>query len=133
MEELAEAQLAILDRDSRKLVRTAGPAFLLSPRTAEVLGMALHELATNALRHGALAWRRAGRPVMGGARRAPVRRLERDRWPAGRGTAGLGLRTTLIRHIPARSLKADVALDYAPDGLTWRLSCDATLAKTLAS
>lgn len=134
MEELAEAQLAILDRDSRKLVRTAGPAFLLSPRTAEVLGMALHELATNALRHGALShgagqvclsweerdgrlsvvWNETGGPLVGEPQ-----------------ASGFG--TTLIRHIPARSLKADVTLDYAPDGLTWRLSCDATLAKTLAS
>jgi two-component sensor histidine kinase len=44
-----------------------------------------------------------------------------------------GFGTTLIRHIPARSLKAEVTLDYAPDGLSWRLECDATLARTLAS
>jgi len=26
-----------------------------------------------------------------------------------------------------------VTLDYAPDGLAWRLDCDATLARTLTS
>jgi len=134
MAELADAQLAILDRDSRALVKVCGPDVLLSPRTAEIIGMALHELATNALKYGALsqpggqvwlwweetaehfviAWRERGGPRV-----------------AQPETSGFG--TTLIRHIPARSLKADVTLDYAPDGLAWRLACDATLARTLAS
>jgi PAS domain S-box-containing protein len=134
MAELVDAQLAILDRESRALVKVCGPDMLLSPRTAEIIGMALHELATNALKYGALsqpggqvwlwwetpddhfavAWRERGGP-----RVAPPQ------------SSGFG--TTLIRHIPARSLKAEVTLDYAPDGLSWRLECDATLARTLAS
>lgn len=132
--ELVDAQLAILDQNSRALVETCGPLVPLSPRTAEVIGMALHELTTNALKYGALSrpggkvwlyweedesrfritWREQGGPRV----TPPV-------------SSGFG--TTLINHIPARSLKADVTLDYAPDGLTWSLACDATLARTLAS
>lgn len=35
--------------------RIAGPRVLLQPKAAEVLGLALHELATNAIKYGALA------------------------------------------------------------------------------
>ncbi len=134
MAELVDAQLAILDRDSRALVKVCGPDMLLSPRTAEIVGMALHELATNALKYGALSqpggqvwlyWEdRADRFVVewrerGGPRVTPPE------------NSGFG--TTLIRHIPSRSLKAEVTLDYAPDGLAWHLDCDATLARTLTS
>ena len=135
MDELADAQLAILDRDNRALVSTSGPAIPLSPRTAEVVGMALHELATNALKYGALSrpggtvalsWNETddGRFVAewrerGGPRVEPPRE------------AGFG--STLIRHIPARSLRATVTLDYNPDGLVWRLECEATVARSLAS
>lgn len=134
MQELADAQLAILDRESRALVEVCGPDMLLSPRTAEIVGMALHELATNALKYGALSqrggqvwlwWQEGdGQFVVGWRERGGPR-------VAPPQSSGFG--TTLIRHIPARSLKAEVNLDYAPDGLVWRLACDATLARTLAS
>lgn len=134
MAELVDAQLAILDRDSRALVKVCGPDLLLSPRTAEIVGMALHELATNALKYGALSqgtgqvwlwWEERGDHFVVEWRERGGPRVEPPQ------NSGFG--TTLIRHIPARSLKADVTLDYAPDGLAWRLECDATLARTLAS
>jgi two-component sensor histidine kinase len=134
MQELADAQLAILDRESRALVKVCGPDMLLSPRTAEIVGMALHELATNALKYGALS-QRGGQVWLWWEEqddRFVVEWRERG-GPRVDPPQSSGFGTTLIRHIPARSLKADVALDYAPDGLAWRLACDATLARTLAS
>ncbi len=135
MDELGDAQLAILGRESREQVLTQGLAIPLSPRCAEIIGMALHELATNALKYGALSvptgrvamsweetadgmfqidWRECGGPVV-----IP---------PEGRGFG-----TTLIQHIPARSLDAEVTLDYAPTGLNWRLRCTTQTARALAS
>ena len=44
-----------------------------------------------------------------------------------------GFGTTLMRHIPARSLNADVTIDYAPTGLRWRLECALSIARSLES
>lgn len=134
MDELAEAQLAILGREARDQIELRGTSFPLSPRTAEIIGMALHELATNALKYGALStpsgkvvlcwedtpdhfvidWRESGVPIVG----QPTHH---------------GFGTTLMRHIPARSLNADVTIDYAPTGLRWRLECARETASRMES
>ena len=133
-DELAEAQLAILGRETRAQIELRGASIPLSPRSAEIIGMALHELATNALKYGALSsltgkvvlcweetadrfvidWRESGVPVVC----QPTHH---------------GFGTTLMRHIPARSLNADVTIDYAPTGLRWRLECSLATARMLES
>lgn len=134
MYELADAQLAILDPDVRAQVTLDGPAIELSPRAAEIIGMAVHELATNAIKYGALS-------LPGGTvelcwtetdGRFAVNWIERGGPPVTEPAAA-GFGTTLIRHIPARSLKAEVTLDYLPHGIAWRLECEAAVARSLAS
>jgi two-component sensor histidine kinase len=122
--ELVDGQLAFFDQAPGEL-SIAGPDCSLEPRAAEVVGMALHELATNSLKYGALAaegghvdlgWDRLGETFSmwwhesGGA---PVRAPERT-----------GFGTTVIRDLPSRSLDAVIALDYAAEGLRWSLTCD---------
>lgn len=53
-EELLRAELEAYDEPGRRRVTLDGPRVLLSSEQAVPLGMALHELATNAIRHGAL-------------------------------------------------------------------------------
>lgn len=135
MDELADAQLGILGPENRAQVETSGPAIDLSPRSAEILGMAIHELTTNALKYGALS-----RPSGGVVLRWEVSdegcfslQWQEHGGPRVQPPESGGFGTTLIRHIPARSLNADVTLDYAPGGLIWRLECEATTARGLAS
>lgn len=134
MDELAEAQLAILGRDARAQIELRGSSIPLSPRSAEIIGMALHELATNALKYGALSsphgkvllcWEEKG-----------------DRFVIDWSESGVpltcvpthhGFGTILMRSIPARSLDADVTIDYAPTGLRWRLDCALSTARSLES
>ncbi|MGE8135383.1 PAS domain S-box protein [Novosphingobium subterraneum] len=134
MDELAEAQLAILGREARAQIELRGASIPLSPRSAEIIGMALHELATNALKYGALA-APAGKVVLCWEETA-------DRFVIDWRESGVplicvpthhGFGTTLMRHIPARSLDAQVTIDYAPTGLHWRLDCSLATARMLES
>jgi PAS domain S-box-containing protein len=133
VEELVEAQLAFLGRESRDQVSSSGDGFDLSPRCAEIIGMALHELATNALKYGALSVR-DGSVAITWSRPNPHRfAIE---WSERNGPAVLpperpGFGSTLVRDIPARSLKADVMLDFADAGVRWRLECDVETAQTM--
>lgn len=53
--ELARNQLKPFTPDDASRVRISGPVVLLDPQPSQTLGMALHELSTNATKYGALA------------------------------------------------------------------------------
>ena len=53
--ELAGNQLKPFTPDDATRVRISGPVVLLDPQASQTLGMALHELSTNATKYGALA------------------------------------------------------------------------------
>lgn len=53
--ELAKNQLKPFTPDEAGRVHIAGPVVLLDPQASQTLGMALHELSTNATKYGALA------------------------------------------------------------------------------
>ena len=124
MRELVSAQLSFVENSHGELV-VEGPEVFVSPAAAEVLGMALHELATNAIKYGALSvetgkvsiswevddenhlllqWSEAGGP--------PVTKPERQ-----------GFGTTLIRDIPQRHFAEELELEYRPEGVLWRVRC----------
>ncbi|WP_181705440.1 sensor histidine kinase [Chthonobacter rhizosphaerae] len=97
-----------------------GPMTRLAPRAALMIGMALHELATNAAKYGALkegghvrlTWRRDGQ------------RLEIE-WresggPAITPPASRGFGTRVLERAAAHELDAEVSLDFPPTGVVWR-------------
>ena len=53
--DLVRSQVAFVDRRDLSQIVTEGPAVRLSASPAEYLGLAVHELATNALKYGALS------------------------------------------------------------------------------
>jgi PAS domain S-box-containing protein len=104
-----------------------GPAMHLAPQAATALALALHELATNAAKYGALS-RPDGHVTLAWAvSDAPVgRRLEMS-WretggPSVSPPARTGFGTRLIERGLAGGLKAQVKLDYRPEGLVFTLS-----------
>jgi two-component sensor histidine kinase len=95
----------------------SGPDLRLQPNVAVNLGMALHELATNALKHG--AWSTGGTVrVSTGVDGAMVRIVWEEHGGAGvSAPAGRGFGTRLLERGVARELGATVTLAFESDGL----------------
>jgi PAS domain S-box-containing protein len=121
--ELVERQLAFLSGAPGE-VRMEGPDCALVPRAAEVIGMAIHELATNSLKYGALSveggYVRVGWESHAGG--FEITWSERG-GPPVRQPDHTGFGTTLIRDVPRHNLDAKVELDYLNEGLRWSLAC----------
>ena len=117
------AELLPYEQGSEHVVEVEGPEIELAPNDALSLGLAMHELATNAAKYGALSqpggkvevrwsmvdenlvevnWRESGGP--------PV---AQDR--------GRGFGTDLIERIVANELRNPVKLDFDPAGVRCRL------------
>ncbi len=127
--DLIRSQLAHFKDALGSRVRLTGPAVELNASAAQTIGMAVHELATNASKYGALSnetgyilldWSLTGE---GGAVFS-IGWTERDGPPvASPSSKGFG-QTVLVR-MAEDALDAEVRLDYDPAGLQWRLQCAA--------
>src|SRR5690606_14114439 len=129
--ELVERQLAFLSGAPGE-VRMEGADCALVPRAAEVIGMAIHELATNSLKYGGLS-------VEGGHVRIDWQCLPDGFVIAWSESGGppvcqpnhTGFGTTLIRDVPRHNLDAEVELDYREGGVRWSMTCGGSaLART---
>jgi PAS domain S-box-containing protein len=121
LKELVRSQLAFyLDREPDQ-VSIEGPDVRLKPEAAQSLGLALHELAANAAKHGALSLS-GGRveinwqPWVDGAGIELVWRESRG--PKVTAPSRRGFGTMVIEHNLARALDAEVNLNFATEGLT---------------
>jgi two-component sensor histidine kinase len=114
-------------------VALEGPDLLLSPAAAQYLGMALHELSTNAMKHGAFAvpsgrvrveWKLTGPR---GERRFHMSWVESGGAPVEPpGTKGFG--HLVIERMAAEALQGGVMLEFAREGVRWALEADAAAA-----
>ncbi len=125
--DLVRAQLAPFVEDASARIEMAGPDLLLKPDVVHSLSLALHELATNAAKYGALSipdgrvairwdiatsagdgrrfhmtWRETGGP--------PVHPPERK-----------GFGHIVIAEMAAAALRGAVKLDFDAAGVTWTL------------
>ena len=101
-------------------VRLSGPPIRLSPKCALTLGMAMHELATNAAKYGALSNKNGSVEVVWQV--DPVGRQLRISWAESGGPvvvppAGSGFGRLLLERALASDLEGSVQLDFAEDGL----------------
>jgi PAS domain S-box-containing protein len=133
MHDLARAQMAYcLDLGGGEIsehARIEGPKLMLKPEAAQNIGLALHELATNALAYGALScasgkvalsWRLDNGKFLvewresGGPRVSPPAR------------EGFGHK--VIKRLVPQALDGETTLDFSPEGFVWTLSAPATWA-----
>ncbi|HWJ17163.1 MAG TPA: PAS domain S-box protein [Geobacterales bacterium] len=127
---LVRSQLSHFEELIDDRIKLAGPPLNLSAAGAQAIGMALHELATNAGKYGALS-NSTGRIEI--AWRLD-RKAHSDQFTLSWVEAGgppvfppkqSGFGTTVIEAVPRMELDAEVTLVYAPEGLCWRLECPA--------
>jgi PAS domain S-box-containing protein len=128
LEDLLRAQLAPFAAADR--FDLGGPRVLLSPRAVQNLGLAFHELATNALKYGALSV--AGGSVAvsweivepEGERRLHLVWREHGGPPVAPPTR-LGFGRVVSDKLLSSALRARVQIDYEPTGLQWSLELPA--------
>ncbi|MFZ5668422.1 MAG: HWE histidine kinase domain-containing protein [Pseudomonadota bacterium] len=113
--------------------RWEGPDLTLTPRAANAVSLALHELATNAVKYGALSVESGRVEVSWTLRPEGGFRL---RWeeidgPAVSAPGRRGFGSTLLERVTGRELGGEVRVEYRPDGVRATLEADSrTVAET---
>jgi PAS domain S-box-containing protein len=106
-----------------------GPQLRLKPASAQAIGLALHELATNAGKYGALSTDRGRVDVCWGSDSDTLTMSWTERnGPPVSAPKRRGFGTIVMEAMTQRSVDGKVDIDYAPSGLTWRLTCPAANA-----
>ena len=123
--ELVLAQLAHFKDMIGLRIHIQGPELILTAAASQTVGMALHELSTNAAKYGSLSnsagevhieWQSSAGPD-------PVFSMswvESDGPPVKPRTR-TGFGQTVIKRLVEVSLGGTVEIDYAAEGLSWRL------------
>jgi two-component sensor histidine kinase len=124
LERILSDQLAPY-RDGPSAVRLTGPAIVLNARCALSLSLAIHELTTNAAKYGALS-EESGRLAVDWAVQ-PARNELQMSWIESGGPevspplhSGFG--RLLLERVLASDLDGAVSTDFAPGGLTCRIT-----------
>jgi len=103
-----------------------GPDIRLSPNAAQYLGLAIHELATNATKHGAFAVTE-GRVHFGwtlheGAFKAEWRELN---VPIGSQSTVRGFGSKVLERLTPAALGGSGGVSFPASGLVWTIECPA--------
>ena len=123
LEELASRQLG-----DRSRVELAGPHVTVTPAAAQHIGMALHELASNAARHGALSSGEGSVVVQLEIRRAraiadvAAHDLARGGGPPVTSPAQKGFGHLVLERLAPEGLGGEAVLSFAREGVIW--SCE---------
>ena len=106
-----------------------GPKLRLNAASAQAIGLALHELTTNAGKYGALLSDRGRVDIGWGADgdTLTMKWTERDGPPVS-VPKRRGFGTVVMKTMTERSVDGAVDLDYEPSGVTWRLTCPTATA-----
>jgi two-component sensor histidine kinase/PAS domain-containing protein len=129
IKDLVHAQLAHFADLIGSRIAVHGPTLRLKPASAQAIGLALHELATNAGKYGALSTDTGCVDVRWGSDGDTLTMSWTEReGPLVSAPRRRGFGTIVMEMMTERSVDGAVDLDYAPSGLTWRLSCPAANA-----
>jgi PAS domain S-box-containing protein len=119
-------QLASIIDDHASRIKLTGPLCTLTPRTAQALGLAIFELATNALKFGSLSAKAGTVHIVWSIGDNAGKREFHMSWQELGGPSVIppmhsGFGSTIIERMVARSLLGSAKVTYAPAGLIWEL------------
>ncbi|WP_262297715.1 sensor histidine kinase [Microvirga sesbaniae] len=120
---VAEGLLAFGAQEGERVAGITGPEVRLKPKAAETIALVIHELATNAVKYGALSTDQ-GRITVGWSidrmedePRLVVRWIETGVRLSGETPRRRGFGTELIERTLAYELNGKASLEFTPDGL----------------
>jgi two-component sensor histidine kinase len=127
IQDLASRHLAPFVGENTGRVTYQGQSLLLPPGPAQTLGLALHELVTNAVKYGALsvptgkvhlAWHQE-------ASRFRMSWIEHDGPPPPSPTPQGGFGSVVLARLTPEALDGQAALQFTPEGVRWTLDVPA--------
>jgi PAS domain S-box-containing protein len=129
--ELIVRQLGVFGGNGNDRFSIAGPAISLSATGAEAIGLALHELATNSVKYGALSvpegriavnWR--VKTNRSSKQQLTLEWLEEGGPPITQAPRRKGFGSRILETMVADSVSGKSTLKYRLEGVYWRLECD---------
>jgi PAS domain S-box-containing protein len=129
--QIIQWQLASAIDNYADRVGLEGSPCLVTPRVAQALGLAIYELATNALKFGALSSRDGEVQVQWGVTEDNGIRQFKLTWHERGGPPAVppkkkGFGSAIIESMIARSVLGTATVTYAPTGLIWELTAPET-------
>jgi PAS domain S-box-containing protein len=126
--DLARQQLAFFTEAGSARLMLEGPDIVLAAAASQSIGLALHELATNAVKYGAWSVSTGRVTINWTVEREPGKPSHLQlRWlesggPITTPPTQSGFGTIVIEQIVANSVNGEVLLEFDPRGLRWTLS-----------
>lgn len=136
LDELVRSQIAVFVDGASSAVSVAGPPAMLHAAAAEAVGLAIHELATNSVKYGALsvpagkvavAWREVARSE---APRSWELTWQESGGPPVSEPSGSGFGTQVVKRMAAMAVQGKAELEYREGGLFWRLEFPASALRS---
>lgn len=129
--DLIRQQLAPFDDGEAPRIEIAGPDIVVTVEAAQAIGLAIHELATNAVKYGALSATRGKVQVTwnldAGGAKPPTLHLSwiEEGGPHVAPPVRKGFGHTVLNRMIASSLDGAVAIEFPAEGLKWTVSIPA--------
>jgi PAS domain S-box-containing protein len=129
VEDLVQAQLALFADLVGSRITMHGSPTRLNAAAAQAIGLALHELSTNASKYGALSVA-AGCIDVGWQLDGDIFAMS---WTESKGPPvsepkRRGFGSTVVDSMVKQTVNGEVHLDYKPSGVVWNLTCPAANA-----
>lgn len=120
LNELIDSHIAPFGPPDATRIKLQGPTVRLNAQAAQILGMAAHELATNAVKYGAFAGEGGSLVVRWSIVDDRLDLAWRETVPGGIATSErIGFGTNVLQNMVARSLGAQVERRCHGDGIEW--------------